>query len=47
MHLDSFNYILCSLSVEETCQHLFIDCPFAKDYWSLLGISFQEWSRHL
>lgn len=42
MHLDSYNYILYQLSTEETCQHLFIDCTFAKDCWHLLGITFQS-----
>jgi len=27
--------------MEKTCEHLFIECPFAKDCWNLLGISFQ------
>jgi hypothetical protein len=34
--------VLCQLSVEETCEHLFIECLFAKDCWSLLGITFQN-----
>ena len=36
MHLDSFNYILCSLSVEEICQHLFLQCPLAMQCWRII-----------
>ena len=42
MQLDSFLCVLCNTSEEETCQHLFIDCPFAKQSWDLLNISFQN-----
>ena len=41
MQLDSYHCDLCQLSMEETCEHLFIECSFAKVCWNLLGISFQ------
>ena len=36
----SFNatIVLCNLSVEETVEHLFLHCEFAKACWSLLGL---------
>jgi len=42
MHLESYNCVLCQLSVKETCEHLFIECPFAKDCWNLLGVTLQN-----
>jgi hypothetical protein len=42
MKLDSFLCVLCNNSEEDACHHLFIDCPFAKECWNLLGISFQN-----
>jgi 5-methylcytosine-specific restriction endonuclease McrA len=38
MHLDSYNCVLCNLSEEETVDHLFMYCPFARDRWDLLNI---------
>jgi hypothetical protein len=38
MHLDSYNCVLCNLSEEETVDHLFMYCPFARDCWDLLNI---------
>jgi hypothetical protein len=30
MHLDDYNCVLCSLAVEESLVHLFLDCPFSE-----------------
>lgn len=38
MIIDSYNCVLCSFSVEETSEHLFLGCNFAKQCWNLLGI---------
>jgi pectin methylesterase-like acyl-CoA thioesterase len=42
MQLDSYNCVLCNLSIEETSTHLFLNCPFAKECWSSIGITFQD-----
>lgn len=39
MHLPSYNCVLCSLSCEETVDHLFLECDFAKACWGLLGLT--------
>jgi hypothetical protein len=39
MSLQSYNCVLCDESVEETVQHLFLHCSFAKQCWNLLGLS--------
>ena len=39
MNLDSYICELCSLSVEETSQHLFLDCPFAKMFWGIINLN--------
>lgn len=36
MTLDSCNCGLCSLAVEETREHLFLFCPFARQCWGIL-----------
>lgn len=36
MNLDSYNCGLCSLAVEETREHLFLFCPFARQCWGIL-----------
>jgi len=33
--------------MEKTCEHLFIECPFAKDCWNLLGILMRTSLRHI
>lgn len=42
MQLDSYNCVMCSLNVEETSAHLFLECPFAKECWNSIGITFQD-----
>jgi hypothetical protein len=39
MHLESYDYVLCQEAVEETLEHLFSGCNFAKNCWGLIGIS--------
>jgi hypothetical protein len=34
--------IMCNLGELETTEHLFFDCPFAKECWSTIGISWDE-----
>lgn len=38
MHLESYNCVLCLQNTEETCQHLFLRCPFANQCWQLIHI---------
>lgn len=53
MQLDSYNCVLCNQLVEETVEHLFVDCPFARMCWDILNIdipvdsSFPELSAQL
>ena len=44
MAIDSYNCVLCSHSIEETSEHLFLSCYFAKQC-SLLGIDTSDNSR--
>lgn len=36
--------MLCQQAVEETNAHLFLDCQFVKNCWSLIGITIQSGS---
>jgi len=53
MHLDSYNCVLCNHLVEESVEHLFVECPFAKMCWDIisidipLGSSFPEHTAQL
>jgi hypothetical protein len=38
MQLESYNCVLCLQNTEETCQHLFLQCPFAVQFWQLISI---------
>jgi hypothetical protein len=38
MALPSFECALCSLQVEETREHLFLECSFAQNAWGLLNL---------
>jgi hypothetical protein len=38
MVIENYNCVLCNYSVEETLEHLFLHCDFAKQCWNLLGI---------
>lgn len=39
MNLPSHVCVLCNLDTEETVEHLFMDCDFAKACWGLLGLT--------
>jgi len=39
MPLPSYSCVLCSLSSEETVNHLFLECDLAKACWSLIGLT--------
>jgi hypothetical protein len=39
MALPSFECVLCSLQVEETLEHLFLECPFQQTTWGLLNLN--------
>uniref|UniRef100_A0A8R7U6Y7 Reverse transcriptase zinc-binding domain-containing protein n=1 Tax=Triticum urartu TaxID=4572 RepID=A0A8R7U6Y7_TRIUA len=36
MVLSSYDCALCNDSTEETCHHLFWDCPFALHCWNII-----------
>jgi hypothetical protein len=38
MFLESYNCVLCLQNTEETYQHLFLQCPFAKRRWEMIRI---------
>ena len=38
MHLESYNCVLYLQNTEETCQHLFLQCPFAKQCRRIIHI---------
>jgi hypothetical protein len=38
MQLQSYNCELCNQGVEETLEHLFLQCPFAQDCWGMLNL---------
>lgn len=42
MHLESYNCVLCQEAVEETVEHLFLGCQFARDSWELIGVNIQN-----
>ena len=44
MTLDCYNCVLCNLDCEETCFHLFFECPFSRDCWSTIPIN---WNLNL
>jgi hypothetical protein len=35
---DDYNYVLCSLAIEEFTYHLLFQCPFSTLYWTYLNI---------
>lgn len=42
MKLESYNCELCSLAVEESSDHLFPDCPFARQCWGIIGLDIPD-----
>jgi len=43
MHLRDYNYVFCSLNVEEDLLHLLFHCPFAMACWYNLNIIIQNY----
>jgi hypothetical protein len=39
MHLPSYGCVLCLLDPEETLNHLFLECAFARECWALIGLT--------
>jgi hypothetical protein len=39
MFLEDYNCAICIHSLEETLQHLFLDCTFATTMWNTLGLN--------
>ena len=44
MHLDDYTCVLCNSEHEETCFHLFFECPFSHACWNTIPIS---WNLNL
>ncbi|KAG2655750.1 hypothetical protein PVAP13_1KG069342 [Panicum virgatum] len=42
MTLPAYNCVMCTDGTEETTLHLFIECNFAKQCWSSIGIQLQQ-----
>lgn len=42
MQLQSNNCVLCNNAVEETMEHLFLNCPFSVQCWNLVGVQMQN-----
>ena len=42
MELESYNCQLCCLAVEESSDHLFLDCPFARQCWGIIGLDIPD-----
>lgn len=38
MYLEDYSCVLCSSGLEETCFHLFFECPFSQDCWHSINI---------
>lgn len=38
MFLPSYNCVLCDLDAEESAQHLFLQCEYAKQCWQFIGV---------
>jgi len=39
MILDDYNCVLCNLDCEESSFHLFFECPFCRDCWATIPIT--------
>jgi hypothetical protein len=44
MFLEDYSCALCDLGCEETCFHLFFECPFSRDCWATIPIT---WNQHV
>lgn len=38
MVLQDYNCVLCNAAIQETSVHLFLECPFASQCWSLINV---------
>jgi hypothetical protein len=45
--LDDYNCAICSSGVEETCMHLFFECPLSITCWKYIGIHWNLDLPHL
>jgi hypothetical protein len=45
MVLPSYSCVLCSLQLEETLEHLFLECPFAQASWGILNLTIPQGSH--
>ena len=41
MLLDNYTCVLCPCQEDETIEHLFLNCPFAQQCWSCIGLQIQ------
>lgn len=39
MHLDDYTCVFCHLNYEETCFHLFFECPFSRSCWQAISVN--------
>lgn len=39
MFLPSYDCVLCTMGIEETMDHLFLECSFARECWGLIGLT--------
>lgn len=44
MDLEDYSCVLCNFGCEETCFHLFFECPFSRDCWATIPIN---WNLNL
>jgi len=44
MFLEDYNCVLCNQGYEETCFHLFFECPFSRDCWATIPVT---WNLNL
>lgn len=42
MNLENYNCQVCALQIEETAEHLFLQCPFAQDCWGSFNLETVE-----
>ena len=46
-HLDDYTCVLCNTGHEETCFHLFFECPFSQSCWNTIPINWNLNSQPL
>ena len=42
MILQDYNCVLCNATVEESLNHLFLDCPFAAQCWAMINVQVSQ-----